>query len=63
MIILEDVQRLVAETGVAENDQRLRAIVAERLVKQLEGEVEKLKTQLKEKEDADSRPDTSGRPE
>ena len=63
MIIREDVQRVVAETGGAENDEGVGGSVGEGGMKEVEGEVDKWKTQLKEKEDADSGADTSGRPE
>ena len=41
-VTIEDIQRLIQETGQAENDQRLRAIIAERRVRELEAQIQKL---------------------
>ena len=43
-VTIEDIQRLLQETGQAENGQRLRAIIAERRVRELEAQVQKLTT-------------------
>jgi hypothetical protein len=67
-INLEDIGHLQQETGAAENDQRLRAIVAERQVQELKAELVALKDQAEKSEGDEANPqgpnpDTSGEPE
>lgn len=45
-VTIEDIEALQAEAGRAENDQRLRAIVAERRVREMEGELAALQAAL-----------------
>jgi hypothetical protein len=45
-VTLQDILQLEQEAGQAENDQRLRAIRAERRVRELEAELEALASEV-----------------